>query len=233
MAKLSILLILLFPSFAGPKKQVLDMDIQNLRQDYSGRELTEKLCPAEPFELFRAWFREAVETGAADMNAMVLSTASSAGIPSARVVLLKELDHGFVWFSNYGSAKASDLAENHHASLTFWWDAFSRQVRVQGRAEKVTEAESNAYFLSRPRGSRAGAIASSQSSIIQGREDLEKRYSELLSLPDEALTRPDGWGGYRLIPDYLEFWQGRESRLHDRIFYRKSAADWTMGRLSP
>ena len=209
------------------------MEIQNLRQEYSGRELTEKLCPAEPFELFRDWFRVAVETGAPDMNAMVLSTASAAGIPSGRVVLLKELDHGFVWYSNYGSAKASDLAENHHASLTFWWDAFSRQVRVQGRAEKVSAAESDAYFYSRPRGSRAGAIASSQSSIIHGREDLEKRYSELLSLPDEALNRPDGWGGYRLIPDYMEFWQGRESRLHDRIFYRKSEEGWTMGRLSP
>ena len=215
------------------KKQALDMEIQNLRQEYSGRELTEKLCPAEPFELFRDWFRVAVETGAPDMNAMVLSTASAAGIPSARVVLLKELDHGFVWYSNYGSAKASDLAENHHASLTFWWDAFSRQVRVQGRAEKVSAAESDAYFYSRPRGSRAGAIASSQSSIIHGRDDLEKRYSELLSLPDEALNRPDGWGGYRLIPDYMEFWQGRESRLHDRIFYRKSDEGWIMGRLSP
>jgi len=209
------------------------MEIQHLRQEYSGRELTEKLCPADPFELFRTWFREAVDTGEADMNAMVLSTASIAGIPSARVVLLKELDHGFVWYSNYGSAKASDLAENPLASLTFWWDAFSRQVRVQGSVEKVSAAESDAYFLSRPGGSKAGAIASSQSSIISGRDELERRYSELLALPEDALVRPENWGGYRLIPDYLEFWQGRESRLHDRIFYRKSDTDWAMGRLSP
>lgn len=209
------------------------MEIHSLRQDYKGRELLETSCPPHPFELFRIWLKEAVQSGASDMNAMVLATAGSAGIPTARVVLLKELDHGFVWYTNYRSSKASDLEENPRAALTFWWEAFSRQVRIQGAVEKVSESESDAYFLSRPKGSRAGAIASAQSSLIQGRDELEKRYSELLSLPDEELKRPQYWGGYRLIPDYLEFWQGRESRLHDRIFYRKSGDAWNFGRLSP
>jgi pyridoxamine-phosphate oxidase len=209
------------------------MDIHALRQEYSGRELTESLCPSHPFELFRTWFQEAIGTGAADMNAMVLSTVGSQGLPTARVVLLKELDHGFVWYTNYKSSKAEDLAQNPNAALTFWWEAFSRQARIQGKVEKVSYTESDAYFLSRPKGSRAGAIASAQSSVLEGREELDKRYNELLSLPDEALRRPEHWGGYRLIPDYIEFWQGRESRLHDRIFYRKSGDSWAMGRLSP
>ena len=209
------------------------MEIHSLRQEYSGRELSESNCPEHPFDLFRLWFREALETGAADMNGMVLSTADQHGMPSARVVLLKELDHGFVWYSNYHSAKAGQLEENPRAALTFWWEAFSRQVRVQGRVEKVSSEESDAYFMSRPAGSRAGAIASRQSEVISGREDLDRRYYDLLALPEEDLKRPAHWGGYRLLPDYIEFWQGRESRLHDRIFYRHHASGWQMGRLSP
>ena len=209
------------------------MEIHTLRQEYSGRELSEANCPSHPFDLFRLWFKEAMETGAADMNAMVLSTASIGAIPSARVVLLKELDHGFVWFSNYQSAKGSDLDENPCAALTFWWEAFSRQVRVQGRVEKISSEESDAYFFSRPLGSRAGALASFQSSKIEGREELERRYWEIMSMPEQEIIRPPHWGGYRLLPDYLEFWQGRESRLHDRIYYSQNDDSWDMGRLSP
>jgi pyridoxamine-phosphate oxidase len=210
-----------------------NMNLRDLRQEYRGFELLEENCPDNPFTLFRNWFQKAVEEIGGDVNAMVLSTASGNGVPDARVVLLKELDHGFVWFTNYGSAKAEQLEENPVAALTFWWEAFSRQVRVRGRVEKITAAESDAYFLSRPASSRAGAIASAQSSIIPGRAALDQRYQELTAMPEELLQRPETWGGFRLIPDYLEFWQGRESRMHDRIFYRKSPDGWENGRLSP
>lgn len=209
------------------------MNLRDLRQEYQGAELLEDHCPPDPISLFRSWFKEALEGIGGDVNAMVLSTANAAGVPDARVVLLKELDHGFVWFTNYGSAKAAQLEENPHAALTFWWEAFSRQVRVKGKVEKVSDAESETYFLSRPLGSRAGAIASEQSRVIHGRSVLDNRYQELISLPEDQLKRPEFWGGYRLIPDYLEFWQGRESRMHDRIFYQKHHYGWEIGRLSP
>lgn len=209
------------------------MNLRDLRQDYSGTELLEKNCPPDPLELFRNWFREAMGSISGDVNAMVLATADAEGRPASRVVLLKELDHGFVWFTNYGSAKASDLEKNPHAALTFWWEFFSRQVRVQGRVEKVSATESDAYFQSRPVGSRAGAIASAQSSIISGREELDRRYQELMSKPESELQRPENWGGYRLIPEVIEFWQGRESRMHDRIRYRLEENVWVKERLSP
>ena len=209
------------------------INLRDLRQDYSGPELLEKNCPQDPLELFRTWFKESLEGIGGDVNAMVLATADKQGRPASRVVLLKELDHGFVWFTNYGSAKAADLEQNPFAALTFWWEAFSRQVRVQGRVEKVADADSDAYFESRPRGSRAGAIASAQSTVIRGREDLDSRYQELLSRPDSELKRPENWGGYRLIPDVVEFWQGRESRMHDRIRYRREENVWVKERLSP
>jgi pyridoxamine 5'-phosphate oxidase len=209
------------------------MNLRDLRQDYSGTELLEKNCPPDPLELFRTWFQESLEGIGGDVNAMVLATADAEGRPASRVVLLKELDHGFVWFTNYGSAKASDLEKNPHAALTFWWEFFSRQVRVQGRVEKVSATESDAYFQSRPAGSRAGAIASVQSSIISGREELDRRYQELISKPESELQRPENWGGYRLIPEIIEFWQGRESRMHDRIRYRLEENVWVKERLSP
>ena len=209
------------------------MNLNHLRQEYSGRKLFEKDCPDHPFDLFRAWFQEAMEKIEGDVNAMVLSTSGLEGRPSGRVVLLKELDHGFVWFTNYGSAKAGQITQNPHAALTFWWEFLSRQVRVEGRVEKISEAESDAYFMSRPAGSRAGAIASAQSSVIDGREELDRRYQELLQLPQEELRRPENWGGFRLIPDLMEFWQGRESRLHDRICYRLEGSTWKRVRLSP
>ena len=214
--------------------KLIHMEFHGLRQDYNGRELVEANCPAEPNVLFRSWFEEAIASGASDMNAMVLSTASLDGWPSGRVVLLKELDHGFVWYSNYDSNKGKDLMVNPRASLTFWWEAFSRQVRMRGFVEKVAPEHSDAYFHSRPLGSRAGAIASAQSQQIESREVLENRYLELLSKQESELKRPENWGGYRLIPDYFEFWQGRESRMHDRIFYKRVEGNsWNIGRLSP
>jgi pyridoxamine 5'-phosphate oxidase len=209
------------------------MNLRDLRQEYSGLELLEENCPDEPFALFRSWFQKAVSEIPGDVNAMVLSTCGSDARPSARVVLLKDLDYGFVWFTNYASSKGNDLQQNSMAALTFWWEAFSRQVRVEGRVEQIPAEESDAYFRSRPAGSRAGAIASAQSSVIAGRAELDRRYAELSALPESELKRPENWGGYRLIPDYFEFWQGRESRLHDRIFYRKDGDGWQTGRLSP
>jgi pyridoxamine 5'-phosphate oxidase len=209
------------------------MKIQDLRQEYKGRALLEEDCPADPFALFRIWFKEAMEEQGGDFNAMVLSTADTQSRPSGRVVLLKDLDSGFVWFTNYDSRKGADLSHNPAASLTFWWEVFSRQVRVGGMVRKVDSTESDSYFHSRPLGSRAGAIASSQSTVIKGRTDLDRRYQELMMRPESELKRPENWGGFRLIPDYFEFWQGRESRLHDRIQYRLEDGKWMLSRLSP
>jgi pyridoxamine 5'-phosphate oxidase len=209
------------------------MNIHEFRQEYSGRQLLEEHCPPDPLSLFRSWFQEAMEGQGGDFNAMVLATVNRDLQPSSRVVLLKDLDHGFVWFTNYQSAKAADLELHPKASLTFWWEVFSRQVRVQGTVEKISAEESDRYFYSRPAGSRAGAIASAQSARIQNRRELDERFESLLQLPENELKRPEHWGGFRLIPEYLEFWQGRESRLHDRIFYRKTSHSWEMGRLSP
>ena len=211
------------------------MKYKNLREEYRQFELRDEDVLNNPFEQFELWFDEALKRNPSDTNAMVLSTVSKEGWPQGRVVLLKEVDHGFVWFTNYGSGKGQDLEHSPKAALTFWWPGPARQVRVTGSVEKISEKESDDYFQSRPRNSQAGAIASLQSSRIDGREDLENRYETLIALPETtAFQRPENWGGYRLIPHSFEFWQGRESRLHDRIlFTMEEKSNWKKERLSP
>ena len=210
------------------------MNMNEMRQDYRKFQFSEGDLPANPFELFDAWFHHAHSSGEPEANAMVVSTVGADGAPNGRVVLLKEVDNGFVWFTNYHSTKGKELEINPLASLTFWWPASERQVRIKGTVEKTSERESDLYFNSRPRSSQVGAIASAQSSIIEGREALDNTYQSLLNLPEnEPLKRPIHWGGYRLIPNWFEFWQGRSSRLHDRFFYQQAAGGWKTGRLSP
>jgi len=211
------------------------MKYAGLREEYKQSTLVESDLLDSPFALFEKWFDEAKSIDPKDANAMVLSTLGADGFPHGRVVLLKGVDSGFVWFTNYLSQKAQDLDLNHKASLTFWWPAVARQVRVTGIVGKIDDLESDEYFQSRPRGSQAGAIASIQSTKIEGRAGLENAYQQLMALPeDEAFERPKHWGGYRLIPQYFEFWQGRESRLHDRLYYELTNGQvWEMGRLSP
>ena len=189
----------------------------------------------DPLVQFELWFADAGAAGIRLPEAMVLATASAGGVPSARTVLLKGLEgRGFVFFTNYESRKGRELRENPSAALLFYWDALGRQVRVEGSVERISDAESEAYFRTRPLGSRIGAWASPQSETIESREALERRVAELAArFAGAEVPRPPFWGGFRLLPDALEFWQHRESRLHDRIRYRRRGEDWTIERLAP
>jgi pyridoxamine 5'-phosphate oxidase len=198
--------------------------------------LDEVTADPSPFKQFEAWYREALATPMREPTAMTLATASPDGRPSARVVLLKGFDErGFVFFTNYASRKGEELAKNPWAALAFHWQDLARQVRVEGRAHRIPEAESDAYFASRPRGSQLGAWASAQSRPIAGRDELERRVEELAATYEgKAIPRPPFWGGFRLSPVAIEFWQNRLDRLHDRMRY--SLADdgrWIRERLSP
>ncbi|PIQ26915.1 pyridoxamine 5'-phosphate oxidase [bacterium (Candidatus Blackallbacteria) CG17_big_fil_post_rev_8_21_14_2_50_48_46] len=207
-----------------------------LRKEYRQETLTEADLKANPFEQFHYWLAQSIQAGLTEPNAMILSTASLQGIPSSRTVLLKELDtEGFVFFTNYASRKGQEIAENAQVSLLFYWPELERQVRIQGQAEKLTTEESDTYFASRPRGSQLGAWASKQSEVISGRETLEDRLKSLeTQFADSSIPRPEFWGGYRVKPSEIEFWQGRPNRLHDRLSFRKSAAlAWQVFRLSP
>jgi len=210
-------------------------DIADLRREYAREELTRRSVQDDPFEQFSMWFDEAMGADLPDPSAMTLATANADGHPSARVVLLKGLtSEGLVFYTNYGSAKAHDLAANPRASLLFFWPELERQVRIAGVVSKVSAAESDEYFQSRPFESRVGAIASAQSSVLTSRDELEERYQRLLQeFEGKDVPRPDTWGGYVLKPHTFEFWQGRPSRLHDRIRYRKDGDFWHVDRLSP
>lgn len=192
---------------------------------------------ADPFVQFRRWYGEALAADPKDANAMTLATASPDGAPSARVVLLKDADdRGLVFFTNYESRKGRELAGNPRAALAFYWPRLERQVRVEGRVERVTREESEAYFRTRPRDSRLGAWASRQSAVIPGREPLEARMAELAAEYGEGLDIPcpPWWGGYRVVPTLFEFWIGRPSRLHDRYRYTPApGGGWTVARLAP
>ena len=210
-------------------------DIANLRQEYQRAELTKRSVDADPFAQFSLWFNEAVAADVAEPSAMTLATADSNGRTSSRIVLLKGLaSNGLVFFTNYESTKGQDLAANPQASLLFFWPDLERQIRIDGMVEKVAEEESDEYFASRPFESRIGALASAQSSVLSSRDELEERYARLLTEHSQgSVTRPASWGGYLVKPLTWEFWQGRPSRLHDRIRYSKEDSSWKIERLSP
>lgn len=212
------------------------LHLSNIRKEYDRGRLLEGDVGDDPITLFHAWLEDAAEQGMHEPNAMTLATATPNGRPSARVLLLKGVDaRGFVFFTNYDSRKGLELAENPVASLVFWWDILERQVRVEGCVEKLAAGESDAYYNSRPLGSRLGAWVSAQSQVIKGRVVLEDRLAELQeAYIQEAPPRPPFWGGYRLIPQAIEFWQGGPHRLHDRLYYaRNSDGAWQVERLSP
>ena len=209
--------------------------IYDLRCDYNREPLIESDLDPCPVKQFQAWFEDARSSGIPEPNAMTVGTADRSGNVSCRTVLLKAYDkRGFVFFTNYGSRKARQIAENPRASLLFPWVALSRQVEIAGPVEKISAAESLAYFMSRPFGSRLGAWVSDQSSVISSRHILLAKYEELKrKFANGEVPKPEGWGGYRVVPESLEFWQGGQDRLHDRLLYKKSGAGWTISRLAP
>jgi pyridoxamine 5'-phosphate oxidase len=215
---------------------LLPEDLAALRQDYSQRGLRRSELAADPFTQFASWLNEASAHHLLEPNAMTLATVDAEGQPWTRTVLLKTFDaRGFAFFTNYDGAKAQHLAVNARAALTFWWNALERQVNIAGSVEKATPGESDAYFASRPAASRLGAWASRQSSVLSGREELERAFAEARArFPDDAsIPRPEHWGGYRMVPVTVEFWQGRQSRLHDRLRYVRAGEGWKVERLAP
>jgi pyridoxamine 5'-phosphate oxidase len=212
------------------------MSIADLRQEYMFRGLDESDLDPDPFVQFRSWFDQAVAAQVPEPNAMTLATAGADCRPSARLVLLKGFDaSGFVFYTNYESRKARELAANPWAALVFFWPQLARQVRIEGRVEPVAPHESDAYFHSRPRGSQLGAWASHQSQVISSRAVLDQRMQELTAAYQaRPVPRPPYWGGYRLAPTLVEFWQGRPNRLHDRLRYRRlEDGGWLIERLAP
>jgi pyridoxamine 5'-phosphate oxidase len=211
------------------------MSAESMRVEYSRGRLVESEVATDPFTQFRAWFEEATAAAVVEPNAMTLATATPDGRPSARVVLLKGFDErGFSFFTNYQGRKARELDANPRASLVLFWQPLERQVRIDGRVEKVSEAESDQYFAMRPRGAQLGAWASGQSEVVPDRAALETALAEVeRRFPDGVVPRPPHWGGYRVVPDEVEFWLGRPNRLHDRLLYRRTPGGWDLVRLSP
>ena len=213
----------------------MDDEILNRRITYQRGALPVEFAARDPFEQFRAWLSEALANDAiVEPNAMTVATVGADGRPSARIVLLRQWDaRGFVFFTNYESRKGEELAVHPHAALLFWWGALERQVRIEGRAERVLDVESDAYFATRPRGHRLAAWSSRQSAVVPDYETLQHAIAETdLRFPGEV-PRPPFWGGYRVVPERFEFWQGRPNRVHDRIAYIRADEGWTLVRLSP
>lgn len=213
------------------------MSIAHLREEYRRERLDEGDAAPDPLTQFNHWFTQARTAEVLEPNAMALATVGADGAPNCRMVLLKEADErGFVFYTDYRSRKGEEIAANARATLVFWWAPLERQVRIAGRVEKVSPEESAEYFHSRPRGSKLGAWTSEQSRVIRDRAVIENRFEELSArYPGDDVPLPMHWGGYRVTPEWLEFWQGRPSRLHDRLRYRRSADghDWIIERLSP
>jgi len=212
---------------------MVNRDIAGMREDYSSDSLSRAQLDADPLAQFNQWFELAADSKVREPNAMALATVDGTGMPSCRIVLLKGVDHGFVFFTNYASRKGRQLHDNNHAAVTFWWDAMHRQVRIEGEVEKVSTQESDEYFYSRPQGSQVSASISPQSEVIESCQqllDLKQAFDI------KTLKRPEHWGGYRLIPSRMEFWQGRQNRLHDRFVYQKQTDKklaWLISRLAP
>ncbi len=208
---------------------------EQLRAEYQGAPLDEAAAAADPIEQFRRWFDAACEAAIPMANGMTLATVDADGTPSARVVLLKHYDaRGFVFYTNYESRKARALETSGTAALSLWWPAMSRQIRIEGVAARVAAAESDAYFETRPRASNLSAMASPQSEVVSGREALAASVREVeAAWADKPLVRPQGWGGYRVEPRCVEFWQGRPDRLHDRLRYQRTDGGWRVERLAP
>lgn len=212
------------------------LTIFDLRKDFKKGSLDEHDVERSPFDQFNKWFKEAISSEIPEVNAMTLATASKTGRPSARTVLLKQYDDkGFVFFTNYESKKAKDISENPQAALLMFWEPLERQIRITGSIEKITVAESFEYFHSRPIDSQLGAWASQQSSEISARALLEKAFGEMLEkFKNGKIPLPPFWGGYRVVPDEFEYWQGRPNRLHDRVSYKlQPDGNWKIARLSP
>lgn len=208
--------------------------LANIRKDYNLNILTEQDVLKDPVEQTRHWLDEAIRHQVLEPTAMTLSTVGANSRPSSRIVLLKEITAaGFVFFTNYNSKKGRDINANPFAALNLFWKELERQVRIEGRIEKITPAESDEYYYSRPLGSRIGAIVSPQSSVIENRTVLEDEVKKLEKLPENEIKRPENWGGYILVPDYIEFWQGRSSRLHDRLAFTLEDSVWKLNRLAP
>lgn len=213
----------------------MSKDLWRLGEQYAGTPLDPADCDPDPIVEFRRWFDAAAAAQIPTVNAMTLATVDERGRPAARIVLLKEVDdRGFVFFTNYESRKARDLAAHPFAALVAFWEPLHRQIRIEGAVERVDAQASDAYFASRPRGSQIGAIASPQSSPIASRAVLDELVAEVeIAIGDAAPQRPPHWGGYRLLPDMIELWQGQVSRLHDRVRYRREGDAWLRDRLAP
>lgn len=210
------------------------MDISAIRKDYSIKSLDISDVKSNPINQFESWFEEAIKAEVLEVNAMTVSTLGLDNLPNARILLLKGVDTGFVFFTNYKSEKGMELEMHNSASLTFFWPELERQVRVRGKVEQVSAQESDSYFFSRPVGSQIGAWVSPQSQVIESRAIINNKQKEIENeFEGKAISRPPHWGGYRLIPATIEFWQGRPSRLHDRIKYELREGKWEITRLAP